>query len=161
MKLCEAMMGQDLLGFHSNSVFRRGRHDGRRTSPLSDRGRTCPPDGPLPAPGERQCVSVEESIRTAARRRNFDPTNFVLCDVYARQMDDEKTGMPILYYKANTSNTLHLHDPQNVEHRPSNATDAAGNIYNYRDNQELVDLGKPWVRPDRDGTASMNHRLAD
>ena len=35
---------------------------------------------------------------------------FVLCDVYARQMESgQKTGMPILYYKADTP--CSYHDP--------------------------------------------------
>jgi len=42
--------------------------------------------------------------------------------------------MPILYYRANTANTLHdVGTPDNPQ-----------NIYNYRDNQTLLALGKPW-----------------
>ena len=47
--------------------------------------------------------------------------------------------MPILYYKANTANTLHDRtNPDNPD-----------NIYNYRDNNELVLLGKPFDPPPR------------
>ena len=46
---------------------------------------------------------------------------------------DRRGGMPILYYKANTSKTAHdINDPNNPE-----------NIYNYRDNQALLALGVP------------------
>ena len=41
----------------------------------------------------------------------FDPCSFVLCDVYTRPMlTGKRTGMPIVYYKANTANNLH-YDP--------------------------------------------------
>ena len=54
----------------------------------------------------------------------------------------KRVGMPILYYKANTSNTAHDYtNPDNPD-----------NIYDYRDNQELVGLGKPW---DPTGTGHM------
>lgn len=49
----------------------------------------------------------------------------VLCDVYPYAMDTG-IGMPVLYYRANTS-----------------APDL-DSIYNYADNKALVDLGKPW-----------------
>jgi hypothetical protein len=46
---------------------------------------------------------------------------------------DRIGGMPILYYKADTSKTAHdINDPNNSE-----------NIYNYRDNQALLALGVP------------------
>jgi hypothetical protein len=45
-----------------------------------------------------------------------------------------RIGMPILYYRANTSLTTHdLTDENNPQ-----------NIYKYQDNHELVGLGKPW-----------------
>ena len=43
-----------------------------------------------------------------------------------------KSGMPVLYYKANISNTLHDFT------KPTNST------YNYEDNDELVQLEIPW-----------------
>jgi hypothetical protein len=50
----------------------------------------------------------------------------------------KKTGMPILYYKADTSN--YKHDPNEL----GDAPDSGGNIYNFYDNHPLVSLGKPW-----------------
>jgi hypothetical protein len=55
--------------------------------------------------------------------------------------------MPILYYKANTANTRHM----------VNIPDDPQNIYNYRDNQTLLMLGKPW---DAGAAGSTPHRLA-
>ena len=49
-----------------------------------------------------------------------------------------KTGMPILYYKANTAYSFH--DPS-AQMTPQ---DNNGNIYNYLDNQTLISLKKPW-----------------
>jgi len=69
-----------------------------------------------------------------------DPCSFVLCDVYTRNMiTGKKTGMPILYYKAETSKNLH--DPNNL---PASPLTTNVNIYNFWDNQELLMLGKPW-----------------
>ena len=45
--------------------------------------------------------------------------------------------MPVLYYKADTSKTLH--DPDLLVEQK--------NIYDYRDNIELIDLGLPWDPP--------------
>lgn len=161
MKLCEAMMGWDLLGFHANSLFRR---DGTTAAgqPLYNAADLSARRGPfLPLESANAYRFEDVFPDTSTAYSNFDPRDFVLCDVYAREMDNVKAGMPILYYRANTSNTLHLYDPQNVEHRPPSPTDAAGNIYNYWDNQELLELGKPWVKTGGAGTASKNHKLAD
>jgi hypothetical protein len=58
--------------------------------------------------------------------------------------------MPLLYYKADTSN--YIHDP-NQTPEPMNSN---GNIYNYWDNQTLVALGKPWEQA---GSTSQPHSL--
>ncbi|MHC4226094.1 MAG: hypothetical protein ACYSW0_01575 [Planctomycetota bacterium] len=66
----------------------------------------------------------------------FDPNHFVLCDVFKQvklRGTRKKVGMPILYYKADTSKTAHdVNDPDNSE-----------NIYDYRDNHALLALGVP------------------
>ena len=69
----------------------------------------------------------------------------VLCDVYAKKRlhSSKKTGMPILYYKARTQNTL-----QDSVNDPCNA------IYNYADNLNLLNLGSA-----EDSTVS--HPLSD
>ena len=67
----------------------------------------------------------------------FVPWHFVLCDVFKHVKHREsgkRVGMPILYYKANTIN---------FKHNVANPDDPE-NIYNYKDNQALVSLGKPW-----------------
>jgi len=69
----------------------------------------------------------------------------VLCDVYERRRPSgKKTGMPILYYKANRSGTAHdVNNPDNPQ-----------NTYRYRDNQALINLGVP-------GQPNTAHPLAD
>jgi prepilin-type N-terminal cleavage/methylation domain-containing protein len=142
MKLAEALMGQDLLGFHSNSVFRADGMDVTGTiqlyppspSPQNLKARM----GPYLSPESANAFTVAEIYKT--NLSSFLTTSRVLCDVYERQMaTGQKTGMPILYYKANTANNLH--DPNNYLPTIDNPN---GNIYNYMDNQELITMGKPW-----------------
>lgn len=166
MKLCEALMGQDLLGFHTNSTFRRNGMDAAGTLPLY------PPNIDAMSPTLRDNnLKARKGPFLHAENANawrlqdiydnsvgsFLPTTFVLCDVYARQMrNGKKTGMPILYYKADTANSFH--DP-NVASSMS-ATSSQGNIYNYYDNQSLIQLGKPWQASGTTGT-SANHKMVD
>lgn len=160
MKLAEAMMGQDLLGFYPDSHYRRDGLD--RTG------------GTQLYPNESDVTAQEYKDNLSTRRGPylqlenasaykigniygkddvgpFINESLVLCDVYSRirlkplDNDDKvsgKVGMPILYYRADTSNNLH--DP--------NVSDLSDNIYNYEDNEELVKLGKPWL-------AGASHRM--
>ncbi len=143
MKLCEAIMGQDLLGFHSNSVFRADGKDVTGTFELYPT--PAPPanlsarKGPYLQPENASAYKISDIYGTAGTAAFGNLDHFVLCDVFAKQQrTGKKTGMPILYYKANTANTLH------DAARTMDAYTSGGNIYNYYDNQELVALGKPW-----------------
>jgi type II secretory pathway pseudopilin PulG len=158
MKLTEAIMGKDLLGCHSNTAFRRDGLDATGTIQFY-------PQNPLPNNlSARKGPYLQAENANAYRLRSiygdsgtgaFLPDTFVLCDVYERQMaSGQKTGMPILYYKANTANNLH--DP-NVAGSMS-VTDNRGNIYNYYDNLSLINLGKPWQSA---GATQTPHNLAD
>jgi len=150
MKLCEALMGQDLLGPHSLSVFRRDGLDSTGTIQLypqnpSEANRKAR-KGPYIAAESANALPLGKIYKDVG---SFATSNYVLCDVYERQMNTgEKTGMPILYYKANTANTFH--DP-NLAPTIDNSM---RNIYNYWDNQQLVTLGKPWE------SAGATHALA-
>ena len=154
MKLCEAMMGQDLLGFNPKSQFNGDLLDGA--------GEDLYPQTP-PLPGSPGYAIYVENMKSrkgpylqienanAYRLRHlygagivpnnvFNEERFVMCDVYNRvnlkpalgENISGKTGMPILYYKANTANTLHDYQYPDKS------------IYNYLDNDELVQLGLPW-----------------
>ncbi len=155
MKLCEAMVGQDLMGFHPNSHFRKDLTDGKGYL-LYDRDPTISVDDPnednLKA-RKGPYLQLEKANtyrlwhlyggRTGVFSEDNGPYLFVLCDEYTRvrnQNTGGKIGMPILYYKANTSNTIH--DPTGSY--PTGPDDDNGYIYNYWDNQELVNLGLPW-----------------
>ncbi len=150
-KLCEAMMGQDLAGFHPESRFLSDATDGT-SKKLYDTGSGLDP-------------TAEENLKlrkgpylqtenTSAYRLNelypdtkitvLRPSSFVLCDVYNRvrnRTTGRGVGMPILYYKANKSNTIH--DPNGTSGYPT-ATGDASFIYNYMDNDTLVKQGAPW-----------------
>jgi len=157
MKLCEAMVGQDLMGFHPNSRFRRDATDGAGNdlyaTPTNDFDP--PPDNLRARKSYLQLENVDAYRLWHLYGQGYTGPSFsgdgedlfVLCDVYNRvrnQDTGKKIGMPILYYKADTSNTMHdPNDPGNDE-----------NIYDYHDNHELVDLGLPW---DETGT----HPLSD
>lgn len=144
MKLAEAMAGQDGLGFNPDSKFTAC--DGTGTTEL------------YPRPAQLGTGWYEENLRKRkeymegkdvqlgsltelfANTGGFTCTDKValLCDVYKRgelrNSQGTKLGMPILYYRADTSKLLH---DVNV---PGNS----GNIYNYKDNQDLLALGVRW-----------------
>ncbi|MHC4727195.1 MAG: zinc ribbon domain-containing protein [Planctomycetota bacterium] len=141
MKLAEAMMGQDLKGCHQDSIFRSDGQDGsgRDLYPVN------PPEDNLKARKEHylplesaeayKLKDIFPNIVTTAH--NFNGDRFVLCDVYTRVTSistGRRIGMPVLYYKADTSKTAHnLDNP-----------DDPNNIYNYGDNHALLGLGAPW-----------------
>jgi hypothetical protein len=70
----------------------------------------------------------------------FLATSRVLCDVYTRKLASGiKLGMPILYYKADTRGSLHDQSLAGA----MTPLDSQNNIYNFYDNQELLELGVP------------------
>ena len=160
MRLCEAIMGQDLLGVHANTIFRRDGQD--------ELGNILYPDmsilssaerednlkarkGPYLQPENANAYRMED-IYGDLSASGFLPETFVLCDVYKRKTATGlKTGMPILYYKANTAYSQHDPDISMTE------KDSNGNIYNYLDNETLLALGMPWQGT---GAATTGHKLS-
>jgi type II secretory pathway pseudopilin PulG len=153
MKLAEAMMGQDLLGFHPESAFRSdGTTDGTANTHLYTKLTLNARKGPYLQLENANAYKLgdlywEQGMTTGP----YNADLFVLCDVYNRvtnKSNGKKVGMPILYYKANTASTEHdLTDPDNPN-----------NIYNYLDNYELVALGLPGQKPPPTGPT---HDLID
>jgi len=152
MKLAEAMVGQDLKGFHPDSRFRQDGWD----SPLGTTGRRdLYPAKDQPNPDQyrenlkarHMFLQLENAnaytlntiyVPAAISKAGFDPCSVVLCDVYNRATNlktGKGIGMPILYYKADTAKTGH------------NPADLDRNIYNVRDNQQLINMGLPWEKP--------------
>jgi len=159
MKLCEAMMGQDMLGFHSNSVFRADGRDAMDTmdlyNPTADltarKGPYLPPEG-------ADAVEVQEiwAGTTGTGTGPFLPQSRVLCDVYTRKIDSgRKVGMPVLYYRADTTGRGRLHDSSVAT--LMTPTDSQSNIYNFLDNSELLELGMPGSM----APVGYNYPLAD
>ena len=154
MKLCEAMMGQDLLGFHPDSKFRMDGKDGDGGTVLYPASLdTSTPEGKENLRSRKGPYLQLENANASplwglysSRPGNVGSLNGnlpVLCDVYTNvdnASTGKKGGMPILYYKANTTNTQH--EPNSL---PTAWNNDNGNIYNYLDNDELVVKGKvPW-----------------
>ena len=159
-KLCEAMMGQDLMGFHPDSVFRsdgtamRALATGATVSVSLYNPSTIPARPGAFLPLENANAYPLHQLYTNPGILDYAkdalPANgnwhYVLCDVYNRVTNSEtgkKVGMPVLYYKANTSRQVHdLQNPNNPD-----------NIYNWLDNAELLRLKMPFDPSGRD------HRL--
>jgi len=137
MKLCEAVMGQDLLGFHPDSVFRADGMDATGQSDLYpetlDKNNLRARRGPF-MPAESANPHKLIDVYGGHNIGPFGDRAFVLCDTYRREhKSGVMGGMPILYYKANAANSAHdVSNPDNPE-----------NIYNYKDNHALVGLGVP------------------
>jgi type II secretory pathway pseudopilin PulG len=148
MKLCEAMVGQDGLGFHPDSVFDDKGFVETTELYFCTLTKACPSMPPTP----------EEELNLRARKKYleedvqivhigtltrggsngiFDPCCTVLCDVYKRnelRQRNEKLGMPILYYKADLSK---------LTHDPNEGPTQGTNIYNYKDNHDLLSIQMP------------------
>jgi len=138
MKLSEALIGKDLLGFHPDSVFRADGMDSRGKNtiyPLRPTNENIKARKELFLTLDHANPYRLLDIYGSGNAGPFNEIHFVLCDMYIREMETgRRTGMPILYYKANTSNTKHdVNNPDNPN-----------NIYNYKDNHALLSLGIPW-----------------
>jgi hypothetical protein len=148
MKLVEALMGQDLRGVHVRLAYRVDGLDPNGLLPLyppePDAANLKLRQGPfLPAENANAWRLVD--IYGKGNTGSFAESTFVLCDPYTRlRPSGDKTGMPILYYRAHPSGTAHdVVNPDNPQ-----------NIFNYRDNQALIALGVP-------GKPGETHPLAD
>jgi len=154
MKLAEAMVGQDLLGFHPDSLFR---NDLTITgAPATLLYNLIPPD-PLNLLARRGPY-LELENANAYRLNNLygvgntgllEEERYVLCDVYtnvslkpafAGDRVRGKTGMPVLYYKARLSGTTHPTEDNGLPVDPMPET----HIYDFKDNEDLVQLGMPF-----------------
>lgn len=81
----------------------------------------------------------------------YDPNTFVLCDVYNKVTNlntGKKMGMPILYYKADPTKTLHPGDSVSFTTFYGDTTTINPNpktsIYNVLDNLDFVCFHVPW-----------------
>ncbi|HNS21579.1 MAG TPA: hypothetical protein PKH24_13830 [Sedimentisphaerales bacterium] len=147
MKLAEALMGRDLHGWHSRSAFRQDGLDPNTLTPLYPAIVSPAADtlrarkGPyIPAEFANPCRLVD--IYGKENTGLFPEDVLVLCDAFERtRPGGAKTGMPILYYRANRFGTAHAPDDPN-------------DFYRSADNQMLVALGVP-------GQPGKVHPLSD
>jgi len=179
-RLCEAMVGQDLLGFHPASRFMADCTDGAgiplydnphdALSSLSSSARVDNLQarrGPYLQLEKANAYRLEDIYDGGLLSGGgFDyPELFVLCDEYARvknKRTGKRIGMPVLYYKANTSGFRH--DANNLP----TTSDDRGQIYNYLDNYYLVGLGMPpdgatahllYTEPERFYESTKNEKI--
>jgi hypothetical protein len=148
MKLAEALIGRDQRGIHARSEYRVDGLDPNGLKPLyppkPDTANLQLRKGPF-VMGKNANAYRLVDIYGKGNTGPFPEDTLVLCDCYRRaRPGGAKTGMPILYYRADPLGTTH-----DVNH-PDNPR----NIYHYQDNQALVLLGKP----DKPGGV---HALAD
>jgi hypothetical protein len=130
IKLCEAIMGQDLMGFHPDSHFKRdGTND--YNNPIYGPATLQARKGPFLQLENANAYQLKDIYKDDGL---FDRNSYIICDTFTKQRHSGKrTGMPVLYYKANTSKTAHnLNNP-----------DDPNNIYNYKDNYAILSLGIP------------------
>lgn len=131
MKLGEVMAGQDGLGFHLDST-------------LTIQTSLYPSNPPIENLRSRKEYLERKDIQIcsltdlyASPGSTFIEPNTValLCDAFISvrsQKTGKKIGMPVLYYRADTSK---------MSHDIATPTD---NIYNYKDNQDFLGMGLPW-----------------
>ncbi|MCK5472996.1 MAG: type II secretion system protein, partial [Planctomycetes bacterium] len=143
MKLAEAMVGWDLLGFHPDSDFMADGDDAAGTTVYdnADTDNLRARKGPYLPLDNANAYSLDSIYTSTAIGSTFDPNLFVLCDVYKKVTNlgnygARKLGMPILYYRANTSGTTNPTTGGSI----NSGTD----IYNYLNNDTLVGLGVPF-----------------
>ena len=150
-RLAEALIGQDGFGFHPRSLFRRdGRYDSDGdgsitaaddlvydlTDPATREENLKARKGPYVEMENVNAVQLNAYGKTydVLSDASYDASDdYVFSDMYRtfkNAVTTKMIGMPILYYKANTSHYTHTHLTANV----LNGTAADTNIYMMLDN---------------------------
>jgi type II secretory pathway pseudopilin PulG len=141
MRLAEAMVGQDLAGFNPVSKFRSdGTLDGPGTGtdlygPLAKDDRSARRQ--YLKPESANAHRLQDIYSDIGSYDPVDDENRVLCDAYSQvthKVTGKLVGMPVLYYRADASRTMH--DPT--------AWGSSQNIYVFLDNYAFVQLDVPW-----------------
>jgi type II secretory pathway pseudopilin PulG len=164
-KLSEALVGWDLIGFHPKSDFRSDKtfthDDGTGAGTTTDvapayhmdydyagggnlafaetaaeniRART-----PFMELESANAYKMEDIYGVQLGAPSFEATNFVICDEYAKKRaTGKKTGMPILYWRANTNITIQDSTTDSADDTDAIATN--DDIYNLDDNNAMLQL---------------------
>jgi prepilin-type N-terminal cleavage/methylation domain-containing protein len=172
MKLAEAMVGQDLRGFNPDSKFTKdgfpnysgGNYDGMPYPPAGTIGVTADAAGYADNVKKRKtylqlenanayqirdiwnAADITATYPAPACTGRFEPNAFVLCDVYSKvtnKTTGKKMGMPILYYKADPTQTMFPNETDDWAVIYPNAK-AGKYIYNLVDNLDFVCFPLPW-----------------
>jgi type II secretory pathway pseudopilin PulG len=144
MKLAEVMAGQDGLGFHLDSRLTIDGKDADGTSLYL-------PDATIDDENlqsrkeylerkDTQICSLVDLYENPGSTFSEPNDVALLCDVFRSvrsQTTGKRMGMPVLYYRADTSKMSH-------EIPTSGNPDPPDNIYNYRDNHTFLSMGLPW-----------------
>jgi prepilin-type N-terminal cleavage/methylation domain-containing protein len=158
--LAEGMFGQDLLGFHPDSVYRA---DGWKKNGTTSADDLYPaPFDPVGNPDHKKNLEARKgayldrtNIDVFTPRQIFDrntsaeflePDGYVICDVFTAvsrkitlpngSIKTCKIGAPVLYFRANPSaEYTGLYTGVTV-------SEIAKNIYNYMDNHWVMNLGR-------------------
>lgn len=149
-KLAEALVGRDGFGLHSNSVFATDgtdAHDGTGTALYAPAASIQVGDrlGPYIELEGANAVKLQDLYTDAALSSiglDTAADTYVLTDMFGlvkHRGTGKKTGMPILYYRADTTKINHV-TPGNW----LNVYDVSTNIYDYKDNYEFYAMRPPW-----------------
>ncbi len=143
--LAEAMFGQDLLGFHPDSVYRADGKNKDGTDDLyPDNLKPDDPNidkrkGPYLARENIGVFEANDIYEKTVLGTRIEPSRFIICDVFEIKNTENliggkkrKVGTPILYYKANPAS----------ENRDLDYTKPEKSIYKSMDNEELIRLGR-------------------
>jgi type II secretory pathway pseudopilin PulG len=176
MKLAEALVGQDLKGFNPTSRFRRSGFGNALPTPTMPYPALNYPDAATyneNVRSRKMYLQLENAsayqlrdiydntaITTTTFPGNtaaggFDPNTYVLCDSYNRVTNKntgKKMGLPILYYKADSTKLKHPSPSALPADMQTDNTNGLY-IYNVKDNQALINMGMPWI-------ANFAHPLA-
>ena len=153
-KLAEALVGRDGFGWHPDSIFATDgtdAYDGSGTqlyytssfTPSEDNLRSR--KGPYLELEKANAVKLYNIYSSSALTSiGLDTTNdtYVLTDMFGLVTHigtGKRTGMPILYYRADTTKIDHA-VPRNWLDTYENST----NIYDYKDNYEFYAMEPPW-----------------
>jgi len=141
MKLAEALVGQDLLGFHPDSVFHADLRDASGILLYYLSGQPSIENlesrrGPYLTIDRANAYRLSNLFTAGQLSTSVLPDRFVLCDEFSRvtNMGDEgpsRIGTPVLYYKADISKF------------GNDSNEVIPNIYTYEDNSDLIDMGMP------------------
>ena len=166
IRLCEAMFGKDGFGFHPESRFTmNGASDSAGTinyypKPITDENRR-QRKHPYIDTDKHKTTRLSElyDVTQAGCAYSADPCETVICDVFSKvkgRTTGAKIGLPILYYKADT--TKLGNDPNDDHFVPQ-----ALNIYDLRDNRDIDGLvvdGITGANPLHDGITTAPTKTA-